>query len=134
MATEGGLSKSQRIREYISSNPDAKNKDIADALSDHGVTYGDVYNVRNQLKKAGGRPIGKRGRKPANAKTGGRGKKTSKKGRPAAATRTQSVSRSITGEGMPAIQAGMDLLKKAGSHEEAINVLDMIQTIKSSLN
>lgn len=136
MASGDGISKSQRIRDYISSNPDDKNKDIADALSAYGVTYGDVSNVKNQLKKAGGRPIGKRGRKPAAATGGGRAKKAGKRGRrpAAAAARTQNTARSITGEGMPAIQAGMDLLKKAGSHQEAINVLDMIQTIKSSLD
>lgn len=44
-------SKSQRIQEYLSANPQARNRDCVEALSEFGVTAADVSNAKAQLKK-----------------------------------------------------------------------------------
>lgn len=44
-------SKSKRIQDYLSSNPDARNREIVEALSAHSVTSADVSNAKSQLKK-----------------------------------------------------------------------------------
>jgi thioredoxin-like negative regulator of GroEL len=47
-------SKVQRVRDYLKANPDVKNKDIAKALSEYGVTASDVANAKTRLKKEKG--------------------------------------------------------------------------------
>lgn len=44
-------SKSQRVQEYLRANPQARNKDCAEALKEFGVTAADVSNAKAQLKK-----------------------------------------------------------------------------------
>jgi len=44
-------SKSQRIQEYLSANPQARNRDCVAALKEFGVTAADVSNAKSQLKK-----------------------------------------------------------------------------------
>ncbi len=45
------ISKTKRIQDYLGSNPEARNREIAEALSAHGVTAADVSNAKSQLKK-----------------------------------------------------------------------------------
>lgn len=45
------ISKTKRIQAYIGSNPEARNREIVEALSAHSVTAADVSNAKSQLKK-----------------------------------------------------------------------------------
>lgn len=44
-------SKSKRIQEYLRSNPQARNRDVVEALKEFGVTAADVSNAKSQMKK-----------------------------------------------------------------------------------
>jgi len=46
------LSKAQRIRSYLESHPEVRNKDVVSALDKYGVKAADVANVKSQMKKA----------------------------------------------------------------------------------
>ncbi|MCE3014313.1 MAG: hypothetical protein ACK56W_08625 [Pirellula sp.] len=46
------LSKAQRIRNYLDTHPEVRNKDIVSALEKYGVKAADVANVKSQMKKA----------------------------------------------------------------------------------
>jgi hypothetical protein len=46
------LSKAQRIRNYLESHPEVRNKDVVSALDKYGVKAADVANVKSQMKKA----------------------------------------------------------------------------------
>jgi hypothetical protein len=61
------LSKSQIVRQYLSENPDARNKEVAQALAASGVTAADVANVKaidkKKLASGTGKVAGKPGKK-----------------------------------------------------------------------
>lgn len=57
-------SKSQRVRDYLEEHPEARNRDVVDALGKYGVTAADVSNAKAQLKRKGDVPA-RRGRPPA---------------------------------------------------------------------
>ncbi len=44
-------SKSKRVQDYLRANPQSRNRDVVDALSEYGVTAADVSNAKAQLKK-----------------------------------------------------------------------------------
>ncbi len=44
-------SKSKRIQDYLRANPQARNRDVVEALVEFGVTPADVSNAKAQLKK-----------------------------------------------------------------------------------
>jgi hypothetical protein len=44
-------SKSKRVQEYLRANPQARNRDVVEALKEFGVTAADVSNAKAQLKK-----------------------------------------------------------------------------------
>lgn len=44
-------SKSQRIQDYIRANPQARNRDVVEALKEFGVTAADVSNAKAHMKK-----------------------------------------------------------------------------------
>lgn len=44
-------SKSMRVQEYMRANPQARNRDVVEALAEYGVTAADVSNAKAQLKK-----------------------------------------------------------------------------------
>lgn len=44
------LSKSKRVREYLTNNPGVRNRDVVAALSEFGVTAADVSNAKFFLK------------------------------------------------------------------------------------
>jgi hypothetical protein len=110
-------SKAKRIREYIDSNPEARNKDVVEALSDFGVTAADVANVKSQQKRKEDKP-----RKNANAP------------RPAN-TPAKPATTSLTSNG-PTINwreldAGVAFVKAAGSIQRAQHLLIIIEQIKA---
>ena len=48
------LSKAQRIRLYMENNPEARNRDVVEALQQFSVTAADVANVKSIAKRQGG--------------------------------------------------------------------------------
>lgn len=44
-------SKSQRVQDYLRANPQARNRDVVEALKEFGVTAADVSNAKTQLKR-----------------------------------------------------------------------------------
>ena len=44
-------SKSKRVQEFLRANPQARNRDVVEALKEFGVTAADVSNAKAQLKK-----------------------------------------------------------------------------------
>ncbi len=44
-------SKSKRVRDYLTEHPQARNKDVVEALVEFGVTPADVSNAKTHLKK-----------------------------------------------------------------------------------
>ena len=64
------ISKSKRVRDYLESNPQARNRDVVATLSEYGVTAADVSNAKAQLKKKYSR---RRPRSEAAVETGGFG-------------------------------------------------------------
>ena len=48
-------SKSKRVQDYLRANPQARNRDVVEALSEYGVTAADVSNAKTQLKKKSSR-------------------------------------------------------------------------------
>lgn len=107
-------SKAKRIREYIDNHPDARNKDVVEALSDYGVTAADVANVKSQQK-----------RKEGKGKKGSSGTKV----------KADSSSTAIANNG-PTInwrelEAGVAFVKVAGSIQRAQHLLIIIEQIKA---
>lgn len=113
-------SKAKRIREYIDNNPQARNKDVVDALGDYGVTAADVANVKSQQK----RKEGKAKKSPAT------------KAKASATAQAQSkASTALTNSG-PTINwreldAGVAFVKAAGSIQRAQHLLIIIEQIKA---
>ncbi|MEM7478328.1 MAG: hypothetical protein AAF483_25375, partial [Planctomycetota bacterium] len=44
-------SKAKRVQEYLRANPQARNRDVVEALKEFGVTAADVSNAKAQLKR-----------------------------------------------------------------------------------
>ncbi len=44
-------SKSKRVRDYLTEHPQARNKDVVEALVEFGVTPADVSNAKTHLKQ-----------------------------------------------------------------------------------
>lgn len=105
------VNKSQEIRDYVSSNPDASLKDVVSAMKKKNISVS-IATVANVKSKAG---LTRR-RKKSKAKTGTR--------------RTLSVPRS----GDVALDALVDakrLVAKAGSAQRAIEMIRAIEKLDS---
>ena len=57
--TDQKVSKAELIRRYLSSNPKEETAAVVSALTDHGVTTGQVYNVRREGKTKTKKPATK---------------------------------------------------------------------------
>ncbi len=44
-------SKAKRIQDFLSTNPEARNREVVEALAAHSVTAADVSNAKSQLKR-----------------------------------------------------------------------------------
>ena len=114
------LSKSERIRRYLGRHPEARNRDVVDALDRYGVTAGDVSNVKRQLRnKAEESPAPAR---PAAAAA------SSPSPSPVADESTPEVDASIR---LDVLDAGIEFVRKAGGYNEAQYVLSVIRRIQS---
>lgn len=107
-------SKSKRVQDYLRANPQARNRDVVEALKEFGVTAADVSNAKAQLKK----------------------KYTRRRSRAAAV-----VAASVTGVDAPAIEpngtisvteieAAIDYVQAVGSITRAQQLLAIIQQIQ----
>jgi hypothetical protein len=110
------MSKAKRIRNYLEDNPDARNKEVVEALSDYSVTAADVANVKS-LSKRTGEPISTK--KESSAKSRG------------------NVA-DVVGDGTKGptinwqeLDAGVAFVKAAGSVQRAQHLLIIIEQIKA---
>ncbi|MCE2809972.1 MAG: hypothetical protein LW850_26735 [Planctomycetaceae bacterium] len=113
------LSKAQRIRLYMENNPDARNRDVVEALQQFSVTAADVANVKSIAKRQGAGSSSSRSEAAAPAA----GKKVSSAG-----TGMTSPGASIT---LPELEAGVAFVKTAGSIMRAKHLLIIIEQIKA---
>lgn len=118
--SDKNLSKSQRVRNFLEARPDARNRDVVEALAEYGVTAADVSNAKAQLKRKGDTPA-KRGRPAASATS-------------AAAASTSKIETSVTGAGgsiaLHEIEAALTFVREIGSLDRAKQLLVIIQQIQ----
>ncbi len=115
------LSKSQRVRNYLDENPDARNRDVVEALSEYGVTAADVSNAKAQLKRKGDVPAkkGKAAAAPAAA--------------PAASAKAVAAAAAQTAGGsiaMGELEAAITFVRQIGSLDRAKQLLVIIQQVQ----
>lgn len=119
--------KSQVIREYLDSNPDAKPKEIVEAHPDMGLTTAFVSTIKSQyLGKGGGKTRGKRkgtrrvGRKAAKA--------TGTTGAAPKSRRPQTTSDTVS---LDALVKMKNLVDQIGSVDEARSALAALEKIRT---
>lgn len=115
-------SKSQRVRNFLEEKPEARNRDVVDALAEYGVTAADVSNAKAQLKRKGDTPA-KRGR-PSAAAAAAATSTDRGKAEPNAA---QSAGGSIA---MNELEAALTFVREIGSIDRAKQLLVIIQQIQ----
>lgn len=111
-------SKAQRIREYMEEHPEARNKDIVEALRPYKVTAADVANVKSLTKRGSGQRGAK---KSVEAKS--------------SAPRSESSPLVPSGAGvsLTELEAGVAFVKSVGSLTRAKHVLIILETIKDAV-
>jgi hypothetical protein len=111
------LSKAQRIRSFLESNPGVRNRDVVESLRQFKVTSADVANVKSLMKKSGRRPVAapKDAKRPPTARS--------------ESTAIATPGASIT---LPELEAGVAFVKAAGSLTRAKHVLIIIEQIKDN--
>lgn len=112
------LSKAKRIREHMDKHPEARNKDIVDALEGFGVTAADVANVKSQMKRAEGKASSKASAPKVKAA-------------PAAAASSTALSSTGPTINWRELDAGVAFVKAAGSIQRAQHLLIIIEQIKA---
>lgn len=107
-------SKSKRIQEYLRANPQARNRDVVEALREFGVTAADVSNAKAQLKKKYTRRRSRAAAVVAASVTGGD-------------TRVEEAATSIS---ISEIEAAIDYVQSVGGITRAQQLLAIIQQIQ----
>ncbi len=141
---DASVSKSQRIRNFLTEHPDARNKDVVDALSDYGVKAADVANVKTIDRKKADSPSASDTKAPkikatkAPKKQSGSGPRAAKSAKPPA---TREDSKPLTSPAVsvkPAaevvlsdLEAGLAFIEQTGGIEKAQQVLELIARIRS---
>jgi len=110
------LSKAKRIREHMDKHPEARNKDIVEALDGFGVTAADVANVKSQIKRS-------------EAKAVSKAPSSKSKTAPVATSSTALTSAGPT-INWRELDAGVAFVKAAGSIQRAQHLLIIIEQIK----
>jgi len=113
------LSKAQRIRLYMENNPQARNRDVVEALKHFGVSAADVANVKSIAKRQGASAKVSRSQEPLS---------NAVKRPVATSTGMSSPGSSIT---LPELEAGVAFVKTAGSIMRAKHLLIIIEQIKA---
>lgn len=120
----GGPNRSEAIRSYYAANPNAKPKEVAEALSKQGisVTPAFVSTVRSTSK--GKKKTGKRGR-PAGRKTA---RKTGRPvGRPSTARRSAASSDQVS---VDSLMRAKELVNEMGGVEDARYALEALERLR----
>jgi len=113
------LSKAKRIREYIDNNPEARNKDVVEALSEYGVTAADVANVKSHQKRS-------------EIKSSGKSRvRSESKADSALANSSTALTSSGPTINWRELDAGVAFVKAAGSIQRAQHLLIIIEQIKT---
>ncbi len=120
--SDKNLSKSQRVRNYLDENPEARNRDVVDALSEYGVTAADVSNAKAQLKRKGETPAkkGKSAAAPAAASSVAK----------AAATAVAAQNGAGGSIAMGELEAAITFVRQIGSLDRAKQLLVIIQQVQ----
>ncbi len=108
------FSKSQRIRDFLLSNPGVRNRDVVSALSQFGVTPADVSNAKTHLKK-----LASKGRVRANTL-------------PTDVNGTEGTSESVPSSSIGAmseIEATLAYVRQVGSIDRARQLLAIFEQI-----
>lgn len=115
------LSKAQRIRLFMDSNPEARNRDVVEALQQFSITAADVANVKSIAKRQG--------------KSISQSVKRSETPAPSAPKKAAPSGTSLTSPGssisLPELEAGVAFVKTAGSIMRAKHLLIIIEQIKA---
>ena len=115
------LSKAQRIRRFMESNPEARNRDVVEALQQFSITAADVANVKSIAKRQG--------------KSISESPKRSETPAPSAPKKSAASGTSLTSPGssisLPELEAGVAFVKTAGSIMRAKHLLIIIEQIKA---
>lgn len=124
------ISKSQRVRDYLEANPEARNKDIAAALDSYGVSPADVANTKAQMKKR----AAKNGHQTALLVAAG--SNGSSNGAHAVAVAPVAASAASLPEidatvQLHLLEAGVEFVRKAGGINEAQHILGVIRRIRT---
>ena len=112
------MSKSARVRQYLEDHPEARNKDIAEALAPHGVRPADVANTKAQMKRKAAKNSPP---KPAAAAASVAPKSPESSSEPTIDATIQ----------LDLLEAGMEFIRKAGGVNEAQHVLNIVRRIRS---
>ena len=118
--SDKNLSKSQRVRNFLDENPEARNRDVVEALGEYGITAADVSNAKAQLKRKGETPS-KRGKTAAPAAVASTVSKT------AAAAAVSASGGSIA---MGELEAAITFVRQIGSIDRARQLLVIIQQVQ----
>lgn len=114
----GGPNKSEAIRDYVTANPNAKPREIVDALKAMGLAVSPAFV--STIKSKMGAGTGKRGRRRATSKS-----VTVRGRRPAAPTAAKAVSSSLLDDLITAKQ----LADKLGGIDKAKAALEALAKI-----
>jgi hypothetical protein len=111
------LSKAQRIRRFMESNPEARNRDVVEALQQFSITAADVANVKSIAKRQG--------------KSISESPKRSETPAPSAPKKAAASGTSLTSPGssisLPELEAGVAFVKTAGSIMRAKHLLIILR-------
>ena len=110
-------SKSKRVRDYLTEHPQARNKDVVEALSEFGVTPADVSNAKTHLKK---RASKRRNRSVVVGVAEDASTDTTSDTEPAALAQIS----------IPEIDAALHFVRQVGSIDRARLLLAIIQQIQ----
>jgi len=104
-------SKSQRIRDFLLSNPGIRNRDVVTALAQYGVTPADVSNAKTHLKK-----LTSKGKVRVESRTD----------TPRAEGSTETH---VTAGALPDIEATLAFVRQVGSIDRARQLLAIFEQI-----
>lgn len=113
------LSKAQRIRKFLSEKPEARNRDIVEALKAYKVTAADVANVKSLMKRSEGKPARRKASDEPKA--------------PGARSESTALVPSGGGMSLAELEAGVAFVKTVGSLTRAKHLLIILETIKDSV-
>lgn len=136
------ISKASRIRTYMLENPNAKNLEIAEKLSEFGVAYQDVSGVRGILKRKEAEEAKKAGETVTAEPDAKAAESLERRGRPKKPAKAQpkpakptpkSVSRNSLSEiNLADLETGLSFIEKVNGVENARRIIDLVARIRQA--